>query len=1015
MNKPVLFLAGIVTSAVVCVESARAQGGDQFLDGIGETALVTRYVFNGNALDASRNARHATVQGSGGTFVKDAQRGWVLSLPGGDGAFVQIPGRVFEGLDTLSVSGWLLVRQQGGGPFFDFGRNSESSFFCVPCGEDYSAGITRSGREGATRASAPAIPTHRWVHVAVVLEATRQTLSLYLDGRRVGRVPDVDWTLDRVLGTGRGDVPRAFIGRSQDAAGPHLNALVHDVRIYSIALTDQQVAVIHRNALPGGASEPLAETSPEPQPATQARGIAQPLASSLVGVREVAVETRRGHLPRLPPEVPGLYAGNVQGPDVRVLWPSPTNNLQSLTNEGYTLIGQVPGTDLRARATVTVKPALAAALPERTLEPFPLGAVALLPDEKRRDTPFLQNRAKFIRVLAETNPDRFLYMFRNAFGQPQPEGAEPLGVWDSQTSKLRGHATGHYLSALAQAYASTTDDASLHATFGGKLNYAVEALHQLSRLSGSPTNAGAPFNADPAAVPPGPGQAGYHSDLSQAGIRTDYWNWGKGFISAYPPDQFILLEQGAVYGTGDNQVWAPYYTLHKLLAGLLDCYEHGGNTKALVIAEDMARWVQCRLQRLPVETRISMWNRYIAGEYGGMNEALARLSRLAADPGFLDCAKLFDNVEFFFGDRERSGGLARNVDTLRGRHANQHIPQIIGAVETYRATRQGEYWRVAENFWEICRHSYMYSIGGVAGARQPNNAECFTAHPDRLFAEGFSSDGQNETCATYNLLKLSRQLFLFDPQAKYMDYYEQALYNHILASVAPDDPGNTYHVPLNPGARKQFGNAQMDGFTCCNGTAIESNTKLHDTIYFRSADDSAVYVNLYVPSRLDWATRRVTLTQTTAFPYGDSTTLTIGGGGTFAVKVRVPGWTSQEFVVSLNGARQRHEARPGTYLTLSRHWREGDTLQLQMPFSFHLRPVMDQPNVASLFYGPVLLAAQEREPRVTWRPITLKGEPLGEDIVGDPRTLRFSVGDAEFKPFYATYGRGSVYLEVTLK
>jgi DUF1680 family protein len=207
----------------------------------------------------------------------------------------------------------------------------------------------------------------------------------------------------------------------------------------------------------------------------------------------------------------------------------------------------------------------------------------------------------------------------------------------------------------------------------------------------------------------------------------------------------------------------------------------------------------------------------------------------------------------------------------------------------------------------------------------------------------------------------------------------------------------------------------MDGFTCCNGTAIESNTKLHDTIYFRSADDSAVYVNLYVPSRLDWATRRVTLTQTTAFPYGDSTTLTIGGGGTFAVKVRVPGWTSQEFVVSLNGARQRHEARPGTYLTLSRHWREGDTLQLQMPFSFHLRPVMDQPNVASLFYGPVLLAAQEREPRVTWRPITLKGEPLGEDIVGDPRTLRFSVGDAEFKPFYATYGRGSVYLEVTLK
>ena len=146
----------------------------------------------------------------------------------------------------------------------------------------------------------------------------------------------------------------------------------------------------------------------------------------------------------------------------------------------------------------------------------------------------------------------------------------------------------------------------------------------------------------------------------------------------------------------------------------------------------------------------------------------------------------------------------------------------------------------------------MYSIGGVAGARNPNNAECFPAQPDTLWENGFANGGQNETCATYNLLKLDRQLFMYDQTAKYMDHYERALYNHILASVAEDNPGNTYHVPLNPGAQKRFGNANMNGFTCCNGTALESNTKLQDTIYFRSADNKTLYVNLFVPSTLTW-------------------------------------------------------------------------------------------------------------------------------------------------------------------
>jgi DUF1680 family protein len=653
--------------------------------------------------------------------------------------------------------------------------------------------------------------------------------------------------------------------------------------------------------------------------------------------------------------------------------------------------------------------------PKRLVDSFPLGQVVLDQDTRGRDTQFIKNRDKFVHTLATTNPDNFLYNFRDAFGQKQPEGVKQLGEWDSQTTRLRGHATGHYLSAISQAYAGTTYDEALRANFLQKMNYLIDTLYDLSQKSGSPAQEGGKFNADPTAVPPGPSRAGYDSNLRADAIRTDYWNWGKGFISAYPPDQFVMLEQGATYGTQNSQIWAPYYTLHKILAGLLDCYEVGGNEKALEIAKNMGAWVYARLKILPTQTRIGMWNRYIAGEYGGMNEVLARLYRLTGDRQFLECAKLFDNINFFFGDADHEAGLAQNVDTIRGKHANQHIPQITGALETFRDTLEFPYYQIADNFWNIVTNSYMYSIGGVAGARNPNNPECFTAEPDTLFEDGFNDGGQNETCATYNLLKLDRQLFMFDQTAKYMDHYEQGLYNHILASVAEDNPGNTYHVPLNPGAQKQFGNANMGGFTCCNGTALESSTKLQDSIYFKSADNKTLYVNLFVPSTLNWTERNLIVKQRTDFPYADTTQIVLKGSGQFDIKVRVPRWATRGFFVKINGRTQSVKAEPGTYLTLRRTWRDNDTIELRMPLHFYLDPLMDQPNIASIFYGPVLLAAQESAPRTDWRPVTLDAGDIGKSITGDPGTLRFSLDGVAFKPFYETYGRYSVYLNVTLK
>jgi uncharacterized protein len=252
-----------------------------------------------------------------------------------------------------------------------------------------------------------------------------------------------------------------------------------------------------------------------------------------------------------------------------------------------------------------------------------------------------------------------------------------------------------------------------------------------------------------------------------------------------------------------------------------------------------------------------MWNRYIAGEYGGMNEVMARLYRMTGDRRFLEGARLFDNIDFFFGNAEHDHGLARNVDTIRGKHANQHIPQIIGALETFRNTQELPYYLIAANFWDMCTNSYMYSIGGVAGARNPNNAECFTAEPDTLWANGFAPGGQNETCATYNLLKL-------EPPALHVRPGRQV---HGLLRTGAVQPhpglggrarsGQYLPRPAQPRLAKGFGNADMTGFTCCNGTAIESSTKLQDSIYFRSADNRTLYVNLFVPSTLTWSERNV--------------------------------------------------------------------------------------------------------------------------------------------------------------
>ncbi|MFC2118160.1 beta-L-arabinofuranosidase domain-containing protein [Bacteroidota bacterium] len=1012
-----LFVGIILCYCVLGTGSVFAQSGDQILDGIGETGLIARYTFKGDVKDWSRNNLHGSIQGSDFKFVEDSLFGIVLSLTGDNEAFISIPGESVTGEESISISGWIYLRSaKSGQRFFDFGKNSKSHFFAAPSGtkenEGYQAQIKI--KSGKYTSISPAVEAYKWNHLAIVIDVQSQTLRTYLNGVLVSKAENVPVELEQLFDNKSEKNNKLYIGKSL-TSNIYLNAKLHDFRIYRIPLSERQIARIHNNALKK--EEPVVRRRGEQDRNLPVFSETTPQLYNafLTSVPDIHVETIAGYLPRLPRYVKGIYSNNIEGPNVRVLWPAPEDNSQVLSLGTYTVTGSVAGTNIQPNAIVIVKESKEPVTPDRKLEVFNLDQVLLNTDLHNNKTKFIENRDKFITGLVKTNPDNFLYMFRNAFGQEQPEGAEPLRGWDSQETKLRGHATGHYLSALAQAYASTSYDSSLQADFSVKMEYMVNTLYKLSQMSGQPLTTGGEYVSDPIAVPPGPGKSGFDSDLSVEGIRTDYWNWGKRFISAYPPDQFIMLENGASYGGDNTKIWAPYYTLHKILAGLMDIYEVSGNENALEIVKGMGDWVYARMSQLPTNTLISMWNRYIAGEFGGMNEAMARLHRITNEPHYLKVAKLFDNIRVFFGDAEHSHGLAKNVDMFRGLHVNQHIPQIIGALEIYRVSYAPEYYQIADNFWNKATNDYMYSIGGVSGARNPNNAECFTSQPATLYENGFAAGGQNETCATYNMLKLTRNLFLFNQSAELMDYYERGLYNHILASVAENSPANTYHVPLRAGSIKRFGNANMGGFSCCNGTALESSTKLQNSIYFKSADNQALYVNLYVPSTLEWTQKNITVTQTTAYPKEDHTQLTIKGNGNFDLNVRVPHWATKGFFVKINGMEEKVKAMPGSYLTLSRKWKDGDTIELQMPFQFYLEPVMDQQNIASLFYGPVLLAAQESEPQKEWRKLTLNAKDISKSISGDSEQLLFNIDGIVFKPFYETYGRHSVYLDVILK
>ncbi|UCH35056.1 MAG: glycoside hydrolase family 127 protein [Armatimonadota bacterium] len=570
---------------------------------------------------------------------------------------------------------------------------------------------------------------------------------------------------------------------------------------------------------------------------------------------------------------------------------------------------------------------------EIRLTPFSPAQVRLL------DGPCKAAQEADRRYLHALDLDRLLYPFRLNAGLDTP--GEPLGGWEAPTVEVRGHFPGHYLSACARMYASTGDE-ELKATANAMVAELAKCQEAL----------------------------------------------GGGYLSAFPAEYWDRLERM------DSPPWAPYYVIHKIMAGLFDVYALCGNQQALDVLEGMAGYFKRRVDKLSTQ----QMDRVLTIEFGGMSEVLHDLYAVTGQAEDLELAHAFDQAAFL-------GPLSLEHDNLTEIHANTQIPKMLGAARHYELTGDERYRTAVEFFWERVVNTRSYATGG-------SNDREFWREPHRL-AHTVGAQNQ-ESCTTHNMLELTHYLIRWTGDPRCADYYERAFFNGVLGTQNPEDGMLIYFMPLGTGYTKQFG-TPYDSFWCCYGTGVEAFSGLGDGIYFH--DEGGLYVNLFIASAVEWLEKGVRLEQATDFPEQEGTTLVIHAERptAFALRIRVPWWADRGVQVTVNGERVSAEARPTSYLTIDREWHDKDKVQVNLPMSLRAQPMPDDPELIALMYGPLVVAGLSEkhtylpgdadDPQSWVKPVP--GEPLTFRTVGQPT-------DVTFVPLYRViHERYGVYWVVT--
>lgn len=666
------------------------------------------------------------------------------------------------------------------------------------------------------------------------------------------------------------------------------------------------------------------------------------------------------------------------------------------------------------------------------------------------DNRLTHNRDEALREICSWDVTQQLYNYRDTYGL-STEGYTKSDGWDSPDTKLKGHGSGHYMSAIAQAYAVATNPGQ-KAILRKNITRMVNELRECQEMT-FVYNKELKRNWEARDFAP---EAELREMKGTWAAFDEYKKhpelYGYGYINAIPAQHCALIEMYRAYNNSD-WVWAPYYSVHKQLAGLIDIATYFDDKeicdKALLIAKDMGLWVWNRMhyrtyvkqdgtqdeRRAKPGNRYEMWDMYIAGEVGGMSESLSRLSEMVSDPDekakLLEAANCFDAPKFY-------DPLSKNIDVIRTRHANQHIPMIIGALRSYKSNHKPYYYNLTENFWRLVQGRYMYAMGGVGNGemfRQPYTQILSMATNGLQEGESQAYPEINETCCAYNLVKLSKDLNCYNPDnAQYLDYIERTLYNQIIGSLNPDQYQTCYQYAVGLNATKPFGNETPQS-TCCGGTGSENHTKYQQSAYF--ANDHTLWVGLYMPTTLHWKEKGVTIKQDCLWPAQHSAIKITEGEGDFTLKLRVPYWATQGFSIKVNGKEVAKSYQPSTYVELEqKHWKVGDVVEIDMLFSKHIEYGADKLSsdvanldgtplktswVGTLMYGPLVMAGTGAQ---TWNQATLNidsrlgnitvGESNGVTTGAGANLLTLKLDGKEFQPDYYRNANSTHYYRINL-
>ncbi|HEV8429891.1 MAG TPA: beta-L-arabinofuranosidase domain-containing protein [Pyrinomonadaceae bacterium] len=543
--------------------------------------------------------------------------------------------------------------------------------------------------------------------------------------------------------------------------------------------------------------------------------------------------------------------------------------------------------------------------------------------------------------------------------------AQGYGGWDGDGRNLTGHIAGHYLSGVSLMYAATGD-----IRFKQRADYIVKELKEVQDKNGD----------------------GYLGAID--GGKEKFDEVAKGNIRS---SAFDL-----------NGMWSPWYTLHKTYAGLRDAYRFTGNRTALELEIKFAAWAEGILSKLNDEQTQKMLNT----EFGGINEVLADLYADTGDKRWLSLSHRFDHHAVI-------DPLARREDRLAGLHGNTQVPKLFGVLVRYIYTGDQSDGVAARFFWDAVALHHSYATGG-------HGKDEYFGPPDQLADR---VDGRtNESCNVYNMLKMTRRLFAIEPDIKYAEFEERALFNHVLGSIEPDEGRTCYMVPIGRGVRHEY-QEMFRSFTCCVGSGMESHGLHGDGIYYESSD--RLWVNLYVPSVATWEAAHAKVSMDTSFPEGESATLkiTLQQPRQFTLALRRPSWAGSGFAVQINGADVKNLSGPGSYVELKRKWKSGDTVALVLPKILHQETTPDNSSRAALMWGPLVLAGDLGPERrggpaepipvfVTDQPIADWLKPVSDKpgnfrSTGVGRELSGKEKDVDLVPFYRLHHRTySVYWDV---